>query len=58
MQKCAGDRSPRDYAAPCMHEYTNPYRDDPELAPLTRGGRIMEGAVAVMLALLAIYLSR
>ena len=39
-------------------EYRNPYRDDPELAPLTRGGRFMERALAVMLALLAIYLSR
>jgi hypothetical protein len=41
-----------------MQEYRNPYRDDPELAPLTRSGRFMERAVAVMLALLAIYLSR
>jgi hypothetical protein len=43
---------------PAMHPYNNPYREDPELAPLTRTGRVLECAVAVMLALLAIYLSR
>jgi hypothetical protein len=41
-----------------MDEYKNPYHDDPELAPLTRVGRVMECAVAVLLALLAIYVSR
>jgi hypothetical protein len=41
-----------------MDQYRNPYRDDPELAPLSRGGRFMECTVAVMLALLAIYLSQ
>jgi hypothetical protein len=41
-----------------MDEYKNPYHDDPELTPLTRVGRVMECAVAVLLALLAIYVSR
>jgi hypothetical protein len=45
-------------AALAMHGYNNPYREDPELAPLTRAGRVLECAVAMMLALLAIYLSR
>ena len=41
-----------------MHKYDNPYRDDPESAPLTRTGRLTECAVSVVLALLAFYLSR
>jgi hypothetical protein len=44
--------------ARAMYEYNNPYREDPELAPLTRVGRVLECAAAVMLALLAIILSR
>jgi hypothetical protein len=44
--------------ARAMYEYKNPYREDPELAPLTRAGRFLECAAAVMLALLAIFLSR
>lgn len=43
---------------PSMDQYKNPYHDDPELAPLTRVGRVMECALAVLLALLAIYVSR
>lgn len=41
-----------------MERYHNPYRDDPELAPLTRAGRLVECALAMLLAFLAIYLSR
>jgi hypothetical protein len=43
--------------AACMEKYENPYRDDPELAPLTRTGRLAECALAVLLALLAVYLA-
>jgi hypothetical protein len=41
-----------------MDNYDNPYRDDPESAPLTRAGRLAECAGAAILALLAFYLSR
>jgi hypothetical protein len=41
-----------------MDKYDNPYRDDPELTPLTRAGRLAECAFALLLALLAVYLSR
>jgi hypothetical protein len=41
-----------------MESYKNPYRDDPESVPLTRTGRLTECALAVLLAVLAIYLSR
>jgi hypothetical protein len=41
-----------------MNNDHNPYRDDPELAPLTRTGRFIECAFAVVLAFLAVYLSR
>ena len=57
---CAADQRVRDYAAgfAAMNNYDNPYRDDPELAPLTRAGRLMECAFAVVLAFLAVYLSK
>src|SRR5687768_1199826 len=54
----AGSRSLRLSCAASMQKYENPYRDDPELVPLTRAGRLAECALAVLLALLAIYLSR
>ena len=41
-----------------MNNYTNPYPDGPELAPLTRTGRFIECAFAVVLAFLAVYLSK
>ena len=41
-----------------MNNYDNPYRDDPELTPLTRAGRFIECTFAVVLAILAVYLSR
>ena len=41
-----------------MNTHDNPYRDDPELAPLTRTGRFIECAFAVVLAFLAVYLSK
>jgi len=41
-----------------MENYDNPYRDDPELTPLTRAGRLIECGFAVLLAFLAVYLSR
>lgn len=41
-----------------MDKYHNPYRDDPESVPLTRVGRLTECALAVLLAVLAVYLSR
>ena len=41
-----------------MQKYDNPYRDDPESAPLTRIGRLTECALSLLLALLAFYLSR
>lgn len=41
-----------------MDPYKNPYRDDPESVPLTRAGRLTECLLAVLLALLAIYLSK
>lgn len=41
-----------------MEMYRNPYRDDPELAPLTRSGRVIECLLTVLLAVLAILLSR
>jgi hypothetical protein len=41
-----------------MKSYDNPYREDPELAPLKRAGRWIECAFAVVLAFLAVYLSR
>jgi hypothetical protein len=41
-----------------MDKYDNPYRDDPESVPLTRVGRLAECALALLLALLAVYLSR
>jgi hypothetical protein len=41
-----------------MDKYDNPYRDDPESAPLTRVGRLAECGLALLLALLAVYLSR
>ena len=62
-RKSGGMRSDSSIAAAmllarAMYEYNNPYHEDPELAPLTRAGRFLECAAAVMLALLAIYLSR
>jgi len=41
-----------------MNNYDNPYRDDPELAPMTRAGRFIECTFAVVLAILAVYLSK
>ena len=41
-----------------METYDNPYRDEPAAAPLTRAGRLVECAVALVLTLLAVYLSR
>jgi hypothetical protein len=41
-----------------MASYNNPYRDDPESAPLTRTGRLAECVLSMALALLAFYLSR
>jgi hypothetical protein len=36
----------------------NPYRDDPESVPQTRAGRLVECGIALLLAVLAVYLSR
>lgn len=41
-----------------MDKNENPYREDPELAPHTRAGRLAECALALLLAVLAVYLSR
>jgi hypothetical protein len=41
-----------------MDNYANPYRDDPESLPQTRAGRLIECGVALLLAVLAVYLSR
>jgi hypothetical protein len=41
-----------------MDKYENPYRDAPDCVPLTRAGRLVECALGVLLALLAVYLSR
>ena len=41
-----------------MDNYDNPYRDDPESAPLTRVGRVIECGLALLMAVLAVYLSR
>ena len=41
-----------------MDNYHNPYRDDPECAPLTRVGRVVECGLALLMAVLAVYLSR
>ena len=41
-----------------MEKYGNPYRDDPESMPLTRVGRLVECSLALLLAVLAVYLSR
>jgi hypothetical protein len=41
-----------------MNNYDNPYSDDPELAPLTPAGRLIECVFAVVLAFLAVYLSK
>jgi hypothetical protein len=41
-----------------MDKYENPYRDAPETVPLTRFGRLAECALGILLAFLAVYLSR
>lgn len=41
-----------------MDKYDNPYRDDPESVPTSRAGRFAECALALLLAVLAVYLSR
>jgi hypothetical protein len=41
-----------------MDNYDNPYRNDPESSPLTRVGRFIECGLALLLAVLAVYLSR
>jgi hypothetical protein len=41
-----------------MDNYDNPYRDDPESVPQTRAGRLVECGIALLLAVLAVYLSR
>jgi len=46
------------YPAARMDKYENPYRDAPECVPLSRLGRVTECALGVLLALLAVYLSR
>jgi hypothetical protein len=46
------------YARARMNEYDNPYRDDPEAAPLTRIGRLAECSLVLLLTFLAVYLSR
>jgi hypothetical protein len=59
VAECAAMRGAANLCfTPSMDQYKNPYHDDPELAPLTRVGRVMECALAVLLALLAIYVSR
>ena len=40
-----------------MDNYDNPYRDDPQSFPLTPAGRAVECALALLLAVLAVYLS-
>jgi hypothetical protein len=49
---------PAAYAAGAMDKYENPYREVSECAPLTRVGRLAECVLGVLLALLAVYLSR
>lgn len=41
-----------------MESYANPYREEPPPLPLTRAGRLTECALALILTLLAVYLSR
>lgn len=41
-----------------MDQYDNSYRDEPGTAPLTRSGRLTECVLALLLALLSVYLSR
>jgi hypothetical protein len=41
-----------------MEKFDNPYRDDPQLLPPTRAGRLVECGLAVLLALLAVFLSK
>jgi hypothetical protein len=41
-----------------MDRYDNPYRDDPQSAPLTPVGRLIECGLVLLLAVLAVYLSR
>jgi hypothetical protein len=41
-----------------MANYDNPYCNDPESIPLTRVGRLIECGLALLLAVLAVYLSR
>jgi hypothetical protein len=41
-----------------METYANPYREDPQPVPLTRAARLTECALALLLTLLAVYLSR
>jgi hypothetical protein len=42
-----------------MDNQHNPYSaDDPESAPLTRVGRLIECGLALLMAVLALYLSR
>jgi len=41
-----------------METYDNPYREEPQHAPPTRAGRLTECALALLLTLLAVYLSR
>jgi hypothetical protein len=45
-------------AARRMDYYDNPYSDDPESFPVTRVGRLIECGLALLLAVLAVYLSR
>jgi len=40
-----------------MDNYDNPYHEDPEPVPLTRAGRLIECGLALVLAVLAVYLS-
>lgn len=41
-----------------MENYANPYHEEPQPAPLTRADRLAECALALLLTLLAVYLSR
>lgn len=41
-----------------MDTYDNPYCDQPPAAPLTPAGRLIECMLAMLLTLLAVYLSR
>ena len=41
-----------------MENYANPYHEEPQPVPLTRAGRLTECVLALLLTLLAVYLSR